>query len=663
GDTTSPLTSDPYFVGHVVGDSRSFVFLAGGKSPRGMISAGGKLTVIAPDTDSYRRRRGASRLHTLTDLELEVPSPMRSWKCGAESLPEPPMTPEMRRALSTRRALTNTVYYASVAVETDYEYYARFGAVAPATQYVADLFAAVSAIYQRDVKVVLQVNYLSLWTTAADPWTATDSSGALNEYVSYWQTNRTSVPRSTAHMLSMRSLGGGIAYLTQICGGYGYGVSGNLNGTFSTTNPGLYWDIMVVSHELGHNFSSPHTQCYSPPVDMCYPECYPCPAGGCVVPPELGTIMSYCHTLGGGLNNIKLYLGVPGETSQAVTTKIRNYVEVSVAFCLGTAPGPTISGVSPPSGVVGGGTPVTISGGNFASGATVTIGGVAATGVTVVNSSSITATTGAHAASLVDVLVKNPDNQAFTATAAYTYAGGAATPTPTYTPTSTFTSTRTSTPTSTPSPTPVATDTPTRTPTVTQTTTPTSTSVATATPTATPTPTPTVTPTTTPTSTGTPVATASPTYTPTQVLTSTPTVTPTRTPTATPTPTSSLAAPMTRLYTLTPCRIADTRSTDSPALQPNATRLFTVTGTCGIPSTAVAISANVTVVATGAGSFTLYPGNTSNPGTSNVNFSAGRTRANNALLLLATDGSGGINVLNASSASNHFILDVNGYFQ
>jgi hypothetical protein len=68
-------------------------------------------------------------------------------------------------------------------------------------------------------------------------------------------------------------------------------------------------------------------------------------------------------------------------------------------------------------------------------------------------------------------------------------------------------------------------------------------------------------------------------------------------------------------------------------------------------------------VSGGSGFFTMYPGNGLNPGTSNLNFSAGQTRANNAVLFLATDGSGGINVLNSSLATNHFILDVNGYFR
>ena len=54
---------------------------------------------------------------------------------------------------------------------------------------------------------------------------------------------------------------------------------------------------------------------------------------------------------------------------------------------------PTVSSVSPNSGPTAGGTAVTITGTNFAAGATVTFGGTAATNVTVVNSTTITATT------------------------------------------------------------------------------------------------------------------------------------------------------------------------------------------------------------------------------------------------------------------------------
>jgi hypothetical protein len=66
---------------------------------------------------------------------------------------------------------------------------------------------------------------------------------------------------------------------------------------------------------------------------------------------------------------------------------------------------PTVSSVSPNNGPAAGGTAVTITGTNFAAGATVTLGGTAATNVVVVSSTSITGTTPAHAAGAVTVTV------------------------------------------------------------------------------------------------------------------------------------------------------------------------------------------------------------------------------------------------------------------
>jgi hypothetical protein len=72
-------------------------------------------------------------------------------------------------------------------------------------------------------------------------------------------------------------------------------------------------------------------------------------------------------------------------------------------------PGPTLTTISPTSGPVVGGTFVTITGTNFVNGSTtVTFGGTAATGVTVVNATTITATSPAHAAGAVNVVVTTP---------------------------------------------------------------------------------------------------------------------------------------------------------------------------------------------------------------------------------------------------------------
>jgi hypothetical protein len=101
-----------------------------------------------------------------------------------------------------------------------------------------------------------------------------------------------------------------------------------------------------------------------------------------------------------------------------------------------------------------------------------------------------------------------------------------------------------------------------------------------------------------------------------------------------------------------------------PALKANTTRLFTVTSTCGIPTTAASVSANVTVVGPPAqGQLRIFPGNVGIPQASAISFRAGKTRANNAMVKLATDGTGKIGVKNDSAGTVHFVLDVNGYFR
>ena len=129
----------------------------------------------------------------------------------------------------------------------------------------------------------------------------------------------------------------------------------------------------------------------------------------------------------------------------------------------------------------------------------------------------------------------------------------------------------------------------------------------------------------------------------------------------------SIQYPRTEFYTVTPCRVVDTRNpvgpTGGPTLAAVTTRSFPVTGSCNIPSTAAAVSVNVAAVGAAAtGYLTLYRGDeASAPLVSTINFSAGQTRGNNAILPLAADGS--IKLKNGSVGTVDFVLDVNGYFQ
>ncbi len=120
-------------------------------------------------------------------------------------------------------------------------------------------------------------------------------------------------------------------------------------------------------------------------------------------------------------------------------------------------------------------------------------------------------------------------------------------------------------------------------------------------------------------------------------------------------------------FTLPPCRILDTRTPagplGGPALNAQADRTFPVAGTCGIPATAKAISVNLAVTQpTVAGNLRLRPGGVPVPLVSSINYIAGQTRSNNAVVPL--NASGEITVFcGQASGTVQFILDVNGYFE
>jgi hypothetical protein len=129
----------------------------------------------------------------------------------------------------------------------------------------------------------------------------------------------------------------------------------------------------------------------------------------------------------------------------------------------------------------------------------------------------------------------------------------------------------------------------------------------------------------------------------------------------------SACLPVSTSYnTVVPCRLVDTRGPNGPfagpALSANDPRTFAVNPLCGIPASALALAVNVTVVdPTSMGFLTAYPGFPV-PATSTLNYRAGQTRANSAILSL---GEGAVyRVLCAQpSGSAHVLVDVMGYFE
>ena len=108
-------------------------------------------------------------------------------------------------------------------------------------------------------------------------------------------------------------------------------------------------------------------------------------------------------------------------SATATLTSSAPWVMQMATFSAAFGPVPTVSSVSPNNGPAVGGTGVTITGTNFAAGATVMFGGTAATNVVVVSGTQITATSPAGNAGTVTVTVTNSGGQSGSLASGFTY--------------------------------------------------------------------------------------------------------------------------------------------------------------------------------------------------------------------------------------------------
>ncbi|MDR3468888.1 MAG: IPT/TIG domain-containing protein [Xanthobacteraceae bacterium] len=106
-----------------------------------------------------------------------------------------------------------------------------------------------------------------------------------------------------------------------------------------------------------------------------------------------------------------------GVVAVAVTTPGGGTGTGNNLFTFVSSSPPTVTAISPNHGDVGGGTSVTITGTNFTNATAVTIGGAAVQFKVVVNSTTITATTGAHAAGVADTVVTTTSGTSATSSA------------------------------------------------------------------------------------------------------------------------------------------------------------------------------------------------------------------------------------------------------
>lgn len=292
--------------GRIAEDETSDVFLALSMyGSRGWVrTERGLFHLLAGPGEGGDWSRSISRW--VSDAELAAAGATLGNFCAGAKVP-----PHSLGAATRKRdtLAATTTANCRMAITTDFQLFQVFANVTAEQTYVTQLFTAASSLYNAEVDTALTLVQLQLYSNANDPWNDADDAGTrLGALQAAWQGN---IPNggNLGHLLSGGNLGGGVAWLDVLCNSdYGFGVSGNLGGDspFPVVQGPLTWDFMVFTHEVGHNFGSPHTHDLCPPADRCAPAGY---FGQCQtqqVCTNSGTIMSYCHLCSGGMSNVAL---------------------------------------------------------------------------------------------------------------------------------------------------------------------------------------------------------------------------------------------------------------------------------------------------------------------------------------------------------------------
>ncbi len=223
-------------------------------------------------------------------------------------------------------------------VEVDYDIFVGKGGVTQAANYVSDVFAQVAILYANE-SIDFTVNEILVWDVT-DPYTGPSTSNYLTQFRDNLNGNYNG---DLAHLVGYNG-GGGVAYVDVLCNGfYGVGYS-DINSTFANV-PTYSWTIEVVTHEIGHNLGSRHTHdCVwngnNTAIDGCGPAAgYGNSCGGGPIP-DAGTIMSYCHLVGGVGIDFNLGFGPqPGNL-------IRNEVYNATCLTACSSPDPDDAGIT-----------------------------------------------------------------------------------------------------------------------------------------------------------------------------------------------------------------------------------------------------------------------------------------------------------------------------
>lgn len=308
GVRTVPYTKGRYYKGIVVGEphSQAFIAIHSDEVSGVIILSGDKKINVGKLRDSDQ--------HFI--YEAKALAGMEAFPCG--TLPNYDIITDINEE---KKKMTGCTTAVDIYIECDYQMYQNFSSnTTSVTNYVNTLFAEVAVLYASE-NITLQLSQVTVWSTN-DGYSS--GTAGLSSFAN--ALNSSGFNGDLAHLLTNDTgANGGVAYVDQLCGTLPYAYSDILNTSHPV--PTYSWDVQVVAHELGHNFGSSHTHdcVWGPNNNQQIDDCGNLVLGGgsCynpstpIIPASGGTIMSYCHLNGVGINFNNGFGVEPGDLIRA----------------------------------------------------------------------------------------------------------------------------------------------------------------------------------------------------------------------------------------------------------------------------------------------------------------------------------------------------------
>gem|GEM_PF-2277770 len=193
-----------------------------------------------------------NHIHNHKNTELQHPE-LRQSSPGSQ-YPIPGMAPEIAAG-----DVVSNCYFLELATEADFEWFTDFGSTVPGAIAAIDaILNQVEGLYCSNFDLSFRYTNQNVHTNISDPYTSTTLLDRLFEFRTLYTTSApyNTFDRDLGHMFTGTNLAGsavGYAFVGVVCSyNSGFGIT-------QRYNAGTFGQVVIAAHELGHNFSSPHS--------------------------------------------------------------------------------------------------------------------------------------------------------------------------------------------------------------------------------------------------------------------------------------------------------------------------------------------------------------------------------------------------------------------